>query len=116
MSKFNLEAAKRGGAVQIFGNDNWIDTHFVGLTRTGTYAVFQGNVNLYSDLRLLPIDSEKIRMKPKQREMWCFPYWSGGSLFISSPQYTKENAEKGAAAFVINVVAGPVQMILVDEE
>lgn len=116
MSKFNLEAAKRGDVVQILKNGNWIDTHFVGLNRTGTYAVFQENVGLYSDIRFLPIDSETIRMKPKQREMWCYPHWSGGSLFISSPEDTKENAERSAAATVIHVVAGSVQMILVDEE
>ena len=69
MSKFSLDAAKRGDVVQIFKNNNWIDTHFVGLTKTGTHAVLQENVGLYSDIRFLPIDSEKIRMKPKQREM-----------------------------------------------
>lgn len=116
MIKFNLDAAKRGNVVQFFKNDNWVNTHFVGLTRTGSHVVLQEDGGLYYDIRLFQIDSEKIRMKPKQREMWCFPFWLGGSLFISTPEDTKELAEKEAAALVINVVAGPVQMILVDEE
>lgn len=116
MSKFNLDAAKRGDSVQLQISGTWKDCYFVGLTRTGTHVVLQEDGGLYYDIRFLPIDSEKIRMKPKQREMWCFPFWLGGSLFISTPEDTKELAEKEAAALVINVVAGPVQMILVDEE
>lgn len=112
MSKFNLEAAKRGDAIQLQISGTWKDCYFIGVNKKGNLVLVEIDGVVYHKSH----ESSNLRMKPKKREMWCFPYRSGGSLFISSPQDTKENAKRGAAALAINVVAGSVQMILIDEE
>lgn len=119
MSKFDLEAAKRGEPVQILvtvQHDKpmqWVDGYFVGLTKDRQQAVVE-----YDALFCFPNihGCTHIRMKPKKREMWAFPYKDENSdtTRMSRLFEMKESAE-GAPAFLQKRV-GEVQMILVDEE
>ena len=109
MSKFDLEAAKRGEAVQIKSLQGWVDAHFVGVDITGKLAVIE-----YKNIFVYPASGcDEIRMKPKQREMWIFPYISSGTVFTSTPCETKEEAEIVRLNFPN--YTGEVQMILVEE-
>ena len=109
MSEFDLEAAKRGEAVEINFCDVWCDVHFIGTTKDGLRAVFQFNDGLFSRWP----DDKAVRMKPKQREMFIFPYKSDGVIFTSTPCETREEAEIVKRNFP--KPAGEVQPILVEE-
>jgi hypothetical protein len=50
MSKFDLEAAKRGEAVQIKSIEGWVDAHFVGVYVSGKFLVIE-----YKSLLVYPI-------------------------------------------------------------
>ena len=112
MSKFDLEAAKRGEVVQVRSLGGWVDAHFVGVDITGKLAVIE-----YKNIFVYPVSGcDEIRMKPKQREMWCFPYKDdiAGTIRISRLFDIKESAEDAPAYHLKR--AGEIQMILVDEE
>ena len=109
MSKFDLEAAKRGEVVQLKGLQGWVDAHFVGVDITGKLAVIE-----YKNIFVYPVSGcDEIRMKPKQREMWIFPYSSDGVIFTSTPCETRSEAEIVRLNFPRP--AGEVQMILIEE-
>lgn len=115
MSKFYLEAAKRGEAVQFLSDlsERWEDAHFVGVCHGDDKIVleYDNAVEIYF------IDSHFIRMKPKQREMWCFPYVLGkGSetIYTSNMYRSEEDADEMRKGYKFPV--GKSQMILVDEE
>lgn len=111
MSKFDLAAAKRGDVVQIKYVEGWFDAHFVGVSACGKRAVFEYNKSLFSR----SIDDKSIRMKPKKRQMWCFPYINSLGHYETSPPFgTKGMAEK--ASKDVQKKCGDVQMIFVDEE
>ena len=112
MSEFDLARARNGDSVEINFCDVWCDVHFVGATADGKRAVFQYKDGLFSRW----LDDESVRMKPKQREMWCFPYKDdiAGTIRMSRLFDMKESAED-APAFHLKR-AGEIQMILVDEE
>ena len=109
MSKFDLEAAKRGEVVQVCSaKGEWQDIKFVGMA--GGYAVL-GDPD---DLQFFALNDHRIRMKPKpKREMWIFPYSSDGVIFTSTPCETRSEAEIVRLNFPRP--AGEVQMILVEE-
>tara|TARA_R110000822_G_scaffold26603_1_gene80025 strand:+ start:166 stop:492 length:327 start_codon:yes stop_codon:yes gene_type:complete len=108
MSKFDLEAAKRGDAVQVKSLKGWVDAHFVGVDTTGKLVIE------YKKFFVYPASGcDEIRMKPKQREMWIFPYSSDGVIFTSTPCETMDEAEIVKKHFP--KPAGEVQAILVEE-
>jgi hypothetical protein len=111
MSKFDLEAAKRGEDVQAFLNKAWQDCHFIGVNKSKD-AVF---IDTYEGLLVFSHDSISLRMKPKQREMWGHPYrLANGSIRMSV--LSKDKGTADAAREFSDCACGAVQMILVDEE
>ena len=109
MSKFNLEAAKRGEAVQWFWNNGWRDVHFVGTAKKENFIWVEHN----GDVINRHIDDPSLRMKPKHREMWTFPYMSGGVIHMATPSPIKQYID-GVIADTENV-CGEVQSIWMDE-
>jgi len=108
MSKFDLEAAKRGEAVQVLNFGEWLDAHFVGIDSHGYGVVERQNNNIERYVL-----GEHVRMKPKKREMWVFPYISSSVIYTSTPCETREEAEIIKLNFP--KPAGDVQAILVEE-
>jgi hypothetical protein len=107
MSKFDLEAAKRGKAVQYKSKDGtWKDT----VVLATDLVVVKGD----SASKGFVVSVSELRMKPKQRKMWTYPRKCFGTIIMETPN----NSETNQVAFRAydNTACGEVQMILVDEE
>lgn len=109
MSKFDLEAAKRGEAVQSKISGIWQDCYFIGASKSGYLVLAEIDTVIYDTSS----DSPNLRMKPKQREMWIFPYSLDGVIYTSTPCDTMDEAKIVKKNFPRP--AGDVQAILVEE-
>lgn len=109
MSKFDLARAKNGDAVQSKISGIWQDCYFVGASKSEYLILVEIDGIIYHKSH----ESSDLRMKPKRREMWIFPYSSDGVIFTSTPCETRSEAEIVRLNFPRP--AGDVQMILVEE-
>lgn len=111
MSKFNLDAAKRGDAVQVQISGIWKDCYFIGVNKKGNLVLVEVNGIVYHK----SYESSNLRMKPNKRKMWTYPYkLTDSTVLMMIPDYLKSNLEylRSKDKFA----CGEVQMILVDKE
>ena len=111
MSKFNLDAAKRGDAVQVQISGIWKDCYFIGVNKRGDIVLVEVNGIVYHK----SYESSNLRMKPNKRKMYTYPYkLTDSTVLMMIPDYLKSNLEylRSKDKFA----CGEVQMILVDEE
>jgi hypothetical protein len=70
MKPFDLEAAQRGEPVQLLDDNQWRDTHFVGISKLG-HVVAQGNFRCGE---FSTWSHDKVRMAPKKRTVFLNVY------------------------------------------
>ena len=109
MRNFDLEAAKRGEVVQSKISGIWQDCYFVGSSKSKCLILVEIDGIIYHKSH----ESSDLRMKPKVREMWIFPYSLDGVIYTSTPCDTMDEAEIVKKNFPRP--AGDVQAILVEE-
>lgn len=114
MSKFDLDAAIGGEAVQALNpkTNQWEDAHFVGVSKNIFLVVME------LEHEFIGFYGHQLRMKPKRREMWCFPLIRNGALVMSNLYKSSEEAGRnlGEIHEYGDRPLGDAQMILVDEE